>query len=229
MDSNIPSCGHGTTIVQKCLSEVFRIARFCTNFLKNFLGGDPQTPHLPGISKGMFLINTCTVKNTPMVCFLLFFFPQNYPPPLSCWKGIKKKPGPPFLKSWIRHWNIFKTNLNELINKHIPHKKLSSKPKTPWVTNKTKSLMKRRDRLYKTRGPGALYRAQEYHCNLALFFFTWKVHKLMKIKHFASLKYLRENKWKWLPPIHDLKRCQKLDVRIEPKVKQHFFPMPKCF
>ena len=31
----------------------------------------------------------------------------------------------------------------------------------------------------KTRGPGALYRAQEYHCNLALFYFTWKVHKLM--------------------------------------------------
>ena len=30
-----------------------------------------------------------------------------------------------------------------------------------------------------TRGPGALYRAQEYHCNLALFSFTWKVHKWM--------------------------------------------------
>ena len=27
--------------------------------------------------------------------------------------------------------------------------------------------------------PRALYRAQEYHCNLALFFFTWKVHKLI--------------------------------------------------
>ena len=25
--------------------------------------------------------------------------------------------------------------------------------------------------LPKTRGPGALYRAQEYHCNLVLFFF----------------------------------------------------------
>ena len=32
----------------------------------------------------------------------------------------------------------------------------------------------------KTRGPGALCRAQEYHCNLALFFFSArKVHKLM--------------------------------------------------
>ena len=31
-----------------------------------------------------------------------------------------------------------------------------------------------------TRGPGALCRAQEYHCNLALFFFSArKVHKLM--------------------------------------------------
>ena len=28
-----------------------------------------------------------------------------------------------------------------------------------------------------TRGPGSFYRAQEYHCNLVLFFFTWKVHK----------------------------------------------------
>ena len=28
------------------------------------------------------------------------------------------------------------------------------------------------DRPEKTRGPGALYRAQENHCNLALFFFT---------------------------------------------------------
>ena len=39
----------------KCLSEVFRIARFCTNFL-NFSGGGPPDPPptLPGISKGMF-------------------------------------------------------------------------------------------------------------------------------------------------------------------------------
>ena len=44
-----------------------------------------------------------------------------------------------------------------------------------------------------TREPGALYRAQEYHCNLALFFCTWKVHKLMQIKHLAPLKYLKEN------------------------------------
>ena len=29
------------------------------------------------------------------------------------------------------------------------------------------------------RDPGALYRAQEYHCNLALFSFTWKVHRWM--------------------------------------------------
>ena len=74
-----------------------------------------------------------------------------------------------------------------------------------------------------TRGPGALFRAQEYHCNLALFFFTWKVHKLMWIKHFAPFKYLKENKWKWLSPIHDTKTCQKLNVSMEPKITP-FFP-----
>ncbi|KAK3084814.1 hypothetical protein FSP39_019487 [Pinctada imbricata] len=46
-------------------------------------------------------------------------------------------------------WHKFKTKMNELVIKHIPHKKLSSKPKTPWVTPETKTLMKRRDRLYK--------------------------------------------------------------------------------
>ena len=48
MDSNIPSCGMGTTIVQ--------MHDFVPIFLKNFLGEDPQTPPppLPGISKGMF-------------------------------------------------------------------------------------------------------------------------------------------------------------------------------
>ena len=45
-------------------------------------------------------------------------------------------------------WNIFKTKLNDLITKHIPHKKLSSKPNTPWVTPKLRSFMKKRDRLY---------------------------------------------------------------------------------
>ena len=88
-----------------------------------------------------------------------------------------------------------------------------------------------------TRGPGALCRAQEYHCNLALFFF-WivKVHKFMWIKHFGPLtwlKYLKGNKGKWISPIHDIKTCQKLDVRMDktraprgtdrsPEYKEHF-------
>ena len=48
-------------------------------------------------------------------------------------------------------WNTFKTNLNELVNKHIPHKKLSSKPRTPWVTNKTKTLIKKETNYKKRR------------------------------------------------------------------------------
>ena len=53
----------------------------------------------------------------------------------------------------------------------------------------------------KTRGPGALYRAQEYHCNLVLFFFkihekrkgkrSDSVQKFMWIKHFAPLTWLK--------------------------------------
>ena len=46
-------------------------------------------------------------------------------------------------------WNLLRTTLNDLVTKHIPHKKLSSKPKTPWITPKTRTLMKRRDRLYR--------------------------------------------------------------------------------
>ncbi|CAG2230925.1 unnamed protein product [Mytilus edulis] len=46
-------------------------------------------------------------------------------------------------------WLQFKTKLNELVSEHIPHKKLTSKNKTPWVTFETRKLMKKRDRLYK--------------------------------------------------------------------------------
>ena len=38
----------------KCPSEVFRIAQFCTYFLKNFLGEEPQTPLLLVLSKDLF-------------------------------------------------------------------------------------------------------------------------------------------------------------------------------
>ena len=87
---------HGYNTCTKCLSEVFRIARCCTNFLKIFLGEDPQTPPpSPGYFQGYVLINSCTVKNTPMVNLLVSFFLQNYPPPLLCWK-LKKSAPPPF-------------------------------------------------------------------------------------------------------------------------------------
>ena len=33
------------------------------------------------------------------------------------------------------------------------------------------NFLSKMHKLQKTRGPGALYRAQEYHCNLVLFFF----------------------------------------------------------
>ncbi|CAG2209974.1 unnamed protein product [Mytilus edulis] len=46
-------------------------------------------------------------------------------------------------------WLEFKTKLNELVSEHIPHKKLTTKNKTPWVTFETRKLMKKRDRLYK--------------------------------------------------------------------------------
>ena len=86
------------------------------------------------------------------------------------------------------------------------------------------SFPKEQQLVTKPRGPGALCRAQEYHCNLALFYFsTWKLHKT---QHFAPLKYLKENKLKWLSPIQDTKTCQKLNVRMAPKITTR---LPKCF
>ena len=38
----------------KCPSEVFRMAQFCTYFLKIFLGEDPQTPLSLVLSKDVF-------------------------------------------------------------------------------------------------------------------------------------------------------------------------------
>ena len=53
MDSNIPSCGMGTTIVQSAYQKCLELHDFVPIFLE-FSGGGPPDPPLPGISKGMF-------------------------------------------------------------------------------------------------------------------------------------------------------------------------------
>ena len=87
-----------TNMSTKCPSEVFRIAQFCTYFLKKNSGEDPQPPfHLYCL----------------MMCFkkLRIFYTVKMSP-TSVWyhhllksKKTKRKiaPPPPFLKSWIRH------------------------------------------------------------------------------------------------------------------------------
>ena len=91
---------HGYNTCTKCLSEMFRIARFCSNFLKNFLGKDPQTPPLsrvfPRVCFDKFL--HCYKCKTLLwfVCCCLFFFAKLNPLPLSCWKLKKKKRAPLF-------------------------------------------------------------------------------------------------------------------------------------
>ena len=82
-------------------------------------------------------------------------------------------------------WETFKTNINELVNKHIPHKKLSSKPRTPWVTYKTKTLMKKRDRLYKTMKKSGNKDMKD---------------KYKKLKHQVQ-KELRHSYWKYIENI----------------------------
>ncbi|KAK3085883.1 hypothetical protein FSP39_009995 [Pinctada imbricata] len=82
-------------------------------------------------------------------------------------------------------WIIFKTSLNEIIMKHIPHKKLSSKLKNPWVTTKTRALMKKRDRLYrKMKKSGNV----DLQC------------KYKKLKHHVQ-KELRHSYWNYIEDI----------------------------
>ena len=55
MDSNIPSCGMGTTIVQNAYQKCLELHDFVPISLKKFSGGGPpDPPPLPDISKGMF-------------------------------------------------------------------------------------------------------------------------------------------------------------------------------
>ena len=46
-------------------------------------------------------------------------------------------------------WLIFKTNLNQSVTNHIPHKMAKQKDSLPWLTPTVRKLIKRRDRLYK--------------------------------------------------------------------------------
>ena len=48
-------------------------------------------------------------------------------------------------------WNIFKNELENGVNKCIPHKTASTKAKLPWITPEIKHLMRRRDRVYKSK------------------------------------------------------------------------------
>ena len=82
----------------KCLSEVFRMAQFCTYFLKKNFGGGPPDPLSLLLSKDVLLRNED-------IFILLKWALQVFGTNLSVKKAKKKKKklGPPFLKSWIRH------------------------------------------------------------------------------------------------------------------------------
>ena len=46
-------------------------------------------------------------------------------------------------------WNSIKENLNYLLDKHVPSKMTSSRFHQPWITTRTKRLLKRKHRLFK--------------------------------------------------------------------------------
>ena len=48
-------------------------------------------------------------------------------------------------------WNIFKNDLENGANKCIPHKTASNKANLPWITSEIKHLMRKRDRVYKSK------------------------------------------------------------------------------
>ncbi|CAG2234422.1 unnamed protein product [Mytilus edulis] len=53
-------------------------------------------------------------------------------------------------------WLIFKTNLNQSVTNHIPHKMAKQKDSLPWLTPSVRKLIKRRDRLYKKHKKSAV-------------------------------------------------------------------------
>ena len=46
-------------------------------------------------------------------------------------------------------WALFKSNLIQLLNKHIPSKTVSLKNNPPWLNRKLKRLLKKKARLHK--------------------------------------------------------------------------------
>ena len=46
-------------------------------------------------------------------------------------------------------WNFFKTKIHSAIDKYIPHKFARPKSGLPWINQEIKSLIRKRDRLYK--------------------------------------------------------------------------------
>ena len=48
-------------------------------------------------------------------------------------------------------WNIFKTNVQETIHKHIPTKSIGNKSRLPWVNNQLKRLINKKNKLYKKK------------------------------------------------------------------------------
>ena len=44
-------------------------------------------------------------------------------------------------------WNIFKTNVQETIHKHIPTKSIGNKSRLPWENNQLKKLINKKNKL----------------------------------------------------------------------------------
>ena len=45
-------------------------------------------------------------------------------------------------------WKLFKNNLTKSINKNIPHKMLTYKHRLPWIHNKLKKMINKKNKLY---------------------------------------------------------------------------------
>ena len=45
-------------------------------------------------------------------------------------------------------WNLFKNNLTNSINKNIPHKMLTYKHRLPWIHNKLRKMINKKNKLY---------------------------------------------------------------------------------
>ena len=57
-------------------------------------------------------------------------------------------------------WNIFKTNVQETIHKHIPTKTIGNKSRLPWVNNQLKKLINKKNKLYKKKKRNPKYKKQ---------------------------------------------------------------------